>query len=274
MIVFSLLLLLLLLLLGSTLAVIEDISQIPIEDISQIPIVDISPLLIYEKQQSTANIDLLERRSYAIGQIHQALERYGLFYISNHSLSDSSASLLEQMEIFFAEPQTIKYSVKRNASNSRGFADDELTQQKRDLKEIFDVGQFPLWTNLSTRALENQRLDGVNLWPEEESSIPLSAFRTVVESHYNSCLYVARILVTAITESLTAGNARKIAYINEASHMHSSFLRLNHYSPALRDAIEVGQALGASGDVGFLGVSPHTDAGHYTHYIHYTHCIH
>jgi isopenicillin N synthase-like dioxygenase len=241
------------------------------QDHLSIPIIDISSLLAYTvaERNGAVQIDLQENRKRTIDHMHQALERWGLFHISNHSLHDSSTALMEQMEIFFDHPKDVKYSVKRNATNSRGYADDELTQQKRDMKEVFDVGQLELYTNLSTRATENQALDGVNLWPAiaGERGSGKSEFKSVVEAHYNACLEVARVLVRAITEYTAEDDPHKVAYLDEACDLHSSFLRLNHYSAALRDAYSDGNKedkTTASNDtdtVPFLGVSPHTDAG-------------
>ena len=45
------------------------------------------------------------------------------------------------MKLFFDSPQNVKNSIKRTESNSRGFADDELTKRLKDVKEILDIGQ-------------------------------------------------------------------------------------------------------------------------------------
>ena len=50
--------------------------------------------------------------------------------------ADLDSRAEQQMQEFFRLPLERKLQVKRTSTNSRGFADDELTKQKRDWKEI------------------------------------------------------------------------------------------------------------------------------------------
>eukprot|EP01050_Picozoa_sp_SAG11_P014800 SAG11_NODE_1859_length_4157_cov_6.963282_3_plen_96_part_00 len=50
------------------------------------------------------------------------------------------ADFEKQMKAFFSQPKTVKQQVRRTAKNSKGWYDDELTKQRVDWKEGFDVG--------------------------------------------------------------------------------------------------------------------------------------
>jgi isopenicillin N synthase-like dioxygenase len=155
------------------------------------------------------------------------------------------------MILFFNSSYSIKDSVRRQPNNSRGFADNELTKQKMDMKEVFDVGQ-ELYHNLSELAAAEQALDGENFWPIDDSLIH---FREIVEAYYEECKSLSEILIEAM---LTALNCESTRYIKESFHQHSSFLRLNYY-PVVNAEMEVSTD-GSLRDER-LGVSRHTDAG-------------
>ena len=103
-----------------------------------------------------------------------------MFYITNHGTESISKDFVKQVELFFESSKAVKNSVRRQANNSRGFADDEFTKQKIDTKEIFDVGHKPN-PFLPDDAIENRMLDGYNQWPIGEN---LENFRLVVENYY------------------------------------------------------------------------------------------
>ena len=63
-------------------------------------------------------------------------------------------------EAFFALPKEHKTRVKRQADNSRGWFDDELTKQKLDWKECFDFGA------------QDGHLDGTRMWMGTTSGRP------------------------------------------------------------------------------------------------------
>jgi len=130
--------------------------------------------------------------------------------------------------------------VERTASNAWGFYDRELTKNRRDWKQIFDVG-----------TLGEGRLAGnVPQWPAA-----LPAFRPTITAFATECERLARHLLGALSVNLGM----------PADHLggafgarHTSFLRLNYYprcaDPAAADAP-------ALPDAGQLGIHPHTDAG-------------
>ena len=66
------------------------------------------------------------------------------FQVVNHGIPLAVQQRMEeQMRAFFRLPLETKYLVKRTGTNSRGYADDELTKQRRDWKEMVDRPNSP-----------------------------------------------------------------------------------------------------------------------------------
>lgn len=196
-------------------------------------VIDVSPLL-----SNSSDVEKLVVRNL----IGTACRTWGMFYIVNHGTEDASKAFEEQSRIFFESPVSVKNSVRRLVNNSRGFADDELTKQKVDMKEIFDMGHKPV-QDLADDAPENRMLDGYNQWPVGPH---LQEFRSTVESYYLACSDLASVLLNAM--SLDLGIDPDI--FQNAFREHTSFLRLNYYPVSSHpDTIE-----------GSLGISRHTDA--------------
>ena len=201
---------------------------------NEIDVIDISPLL--------NNSTLAEKNAVKL-RIGAACRTWGMFYITNHGTESISKDFVKQVELFFESSKAVKNSVRRQANNSRGFADDEFTKQKIDTKEIFDVGHKPN-PFLPDDAIENRMLDGYNQWPIGEN---LENFRLVVENYYSACSELAAIILSAVAFDL--GIDSKI--FENAFKQHTSFLRLNYYP--------VFPKIDPTSD--FLGVNRHTDAG-------------
>ena len=147
------------------------------------------------------------------------------------------------MASFFALPLSSKLEIKRTANNSRGFANDELTKQLKDSKEILDLGGPHESDGLVV-------LDGTNQWPDP-STLPL--FRPIVSQYYAACEVVAaRILVALSLDLGVESEVFSSSFLN-----HSSFLRLNYYP--IRSSTDF--AIAADSGSPLLGISRHTDAG-------------
>lgn len=216
------------------------------------PTIDIDPLL-HPDRYSAESVRQVEN------DIAQASMNWGFFYIVNHGISsDLRSDLFEQMRIFFGSDKDVKYSIKRRHDNSRGFADDELTKQIVDSKEIVDIGQvhFP---NLSDEAQKNQLLDGTNLWPTAQH---LSNFKPVADRYYEACHRLSEILFTSLIGKLMCDGTKPSLSELTSFDSHSSFLRLNMY-PIVKFCdpnIDIdAQANCSRPDK--LGISRHTDAG-------------
>ena len=197
-------------------------------------VIDVSPL--YMKSTDA-------EKQIVRNLIGTACRTWGMFYIVNHGTEEASEAFEEQAKIFFDSPLSVKDSVRRQVNNSRGFADDELTKQKVDMKEIFDVGHKPV-QSLPDDAPENQMLDGYNQWPV---SPDLQHFRSTVESYYQACSDLALILLHAMSIDLGIDPNIFLRPFVE----HTSFLRLNYYPVPPH----------SEGHQESLGISRHTDAG-------------
>jgi len=192
----------------------------------------------------------------AVLQIAEASQKWGFFYITNYGFRKGLTEDLEKVSrAFFDSPTDVKNSVRRTRWNSRGFADDELTKQIQDAKEIFDVGHKPfpeLWDNAS----ENVVLDGFNQWPAPFPG--LSNFRIVIEEYFEACSTLSTILLKALGSGL--GLSMNSETFDNTFQNHSSFLRLNYY-PARYMIAEAPVEFKESVFGEHLGISRHTDAG-------------
>ena len=235
-----------------------------------IPQIDIAPLTM----NKTDGVEYSkEEQEKVIAQVKEALHKWGFFLATNHNINTTKESL-KQMEIFFRQSKERKYSVKRTVTNSRGFADDELTKRKKDQKELYDIGppnSVPP-EELSAAARKDQLIDGFNQWPEihdgvevfnddgtstmEVEADELRDFRYIMEHHYENCHHLSKILMNHLLQPFLEGNEQ---YQNILLDKHTSYLRLNYYSPDLSSAAE--EKHSDSGVDEVLGISRHTDAG-------------
>jgi isopenicillin N synthase-like dioxygenase len=82
---------------------------------------------------------------------------------------------------FFALPTETKRTIKRSASNSRGWFDDEYTKQKLDWKQCLDIGVEG----------RSDDIDGTNQWlgfPNSSPSDPpeYAEFREVMLRYFDA----------------------------------------------------------------------------------------
>ncbi|KAK3240507.1 hypothetical protein CYMTET_49649, partial [Cymbomonas tetramitiformis] len=113
-------------------------------------------------------------REECISQIRQACEHLGFFHVTGHGVEEH---LIQEFQTatrqFFSLEKDEKNFVKRNADNSRGYFDDELTKQKLDWKEAFDFGA-------QDGSLDGRSdVDGFNQWPANPPQ-----FRTVQTAYF------------------------------------------------------------------------------------------
>lgn len=193
------------------------------------PIIDISPLL----GAPAANGALDES---TVSQIRDACSKWGFFYVVGHGVSAELLSrFYEQQAAFFALPRPLKASIKRHATNSKGWYDDELTKNKRDWKEGFDLGA-------QEGSLDGRGLDGYNQWPGVDCALPL--FEPTCREYFAEAQRVA----TLLTRAMSQGLGMPANHFDSEFARHTSYLRLNYY-PVCPDPS------------GHRCISPHTDAG-------------
>ena len=207
-----------------------------------VPIVDFSRLLKGEVDHQ------------AQATIHRACCDSGFFYLSGFGMTaDETATVEKAMQWFFALPAEAKQSVARSEDNSRGYYNNELTKNIRDMKEVFDFG-FKNETNLPDDDELNKTQDGWNQWPVVDGS---TVFKSVLDDYFTHCTTVAMRLLDVLTANL---GAPMETLKGDFFPLHSSFLRLNYYPVGDPLALEMGEGTLAT-ESGNMGVHHHTDAG-------------
>lgn len=191
----------------------------------QVPVIDVS------------SIDAMRR-----AEIDAACRHWGFFQIVGHGIPESEIDEVRtMMSRFFALPADRKRAIERSAENPWGFYDRELTKNRRDWKEILDLGTDDTPGPFATAKVQ---------WPDD-----LPDFRPVMQRHFARCEAISYRLLGVIAKNLGAESGRLEADFGPS---HTSYLRLNHYpvcpDPAPPDA-------GFVPDTGTLGISHHTDAG-------------
>lgn len=193
------------------------------------------------KQIPTISLRELKTNNRAtIASLADACEHWGFFRLVELDLEKGATDrFLAAMKVFFSLPHETKRQLSRTQENPWGYFDQELTKNKQDWKEIYDLG-----LDQSDPQYQSQ-----TPWP---SSLP--GFRDTMLQWHHRCETISLILLGSIVQSLG------LAENSLAQHFtpdNSSFLRLNHYpvceTPA--DAVEDFPT------EGHLGIYHHTDAG-------------
>ena len=161
-------------------------------------------------------------------RLRAVCETRGFFSLSNHGISqDLQNQFIRVTSDFFSQPTDDKLKLERTEANPFGFYNKELTKNRLDWKEVFDI-------SLSPSTPTN--------WPED------AEFVHVMSDWHKACQRVAMTLLKAIFKSL--GLTLDPSFFQPE---HTSFLRLNYYPifPLTEDNLTEPQ----------FGVSHHTDAG-------------
>jgi isopenicillin N synthase-like dioxygenase len=187
------------------------------------------------------DISRLDDDPRALRQIHEACRDWGFFQIVGHGVPASLlAATHAAMRSFFALPIEAKRALERTATNSWGFFDRELTKNKRDWKQIFDVGPDETHGPLA---------GSVAQWPRH-----LAGFKEPIEAFYVACEALSFRMVGAIARCLQMPATSLDATFTPR---HSSFLRLNYY-PICDAPAAPASPLGGDGN---FGINHHTDSG-------------
>ncbi|KAG1702508.1 hypothetical protein DVH05_009458 [Phytophthora capsici] len=213
-------------------------------DVRQVPVVDIEALMAFtsESEVDSALRSVTDGALYKIiEEVRAAAREWGFFYIANHGLPEQEVETFQAaMRSFFNLPKEVKNTIRRSATNSRGYFDDELTKNKTDWKECLDFAGV----NEDGSATDKfERLgDDQNLWLEDKE---LPGFRQTMVQYYSRMEYISRRLLKVFAVAL----GEEPAFFDQFFQGdNSSFLRLNHY-PIAPEPEKT------------MGVYRHTDAG-------------
>ena len=165
-------------------------------------------------------------------RLADACEAWGFFRLVDHGISeDETSRFLDAADAFFALEMNDKLALRRTEDNPWGFFESELTKNRQDWKEIYDM------------AVEDTP------WP---ASLP--AFRDEMLHWHRRCEQISLALLRAVC--VTLGQSPEHLE-NCFSPVNTSFLRLNYY-PLCTEPADPGEDFP---DEGHLGIHHHTDAG-------------
>ena len=140
----------------------------------------------------------------------RACREWGSFVLLGHDIdAQLQQEALTQCQAFFTQPLAAKNRIRRSASNAWGFFDAELTKNRRDWKEIIDIGPAVTTGPLAGSAPQ---------WPD------LPGFRESMEQLSDSMHSIALTMVHNIARALQCQTDLCAPFAK-----HSSFLRLNYY---------------------------------------------
>ncbi|WP_340645904.1 2OG-Fe(II) oxygenase family protein [Phenylobacterium sp.] len=187
-------------------------------------------------------IDLAAPPARVRDQLARACADWGFFHLTNHGVDPVlMAAVIAEARGLFAAPAADKRALSRSRDNPWGYYDRELTKNRRDKKEIFDIGPdvagFPPTGDAFT---------GATPFPPWRT-----AFEPTARAYTAACEALCLRLLSVIASGLGVGSGA-LAPAFEGDH--TSFLRLNHYPTSDPMGDEAAAPPG-------LGIHHHTDAG-------------
>jgi isopenicillin N synthase-like dioxygenase len=188
-------------------------------------------------------IDLSGDAALVEAQVARACADWGFFHLVGHGLDDAlRARTLDEARAFFDGSAEAKRALSRSRDNPWGYYDRELTKNRRDKKEIFDVGPD----------VTGAQVHGDVFLGETPSPPDRPAFRRTAADWSTACEALCLRLLRPIATGLGAAPGA----LDEAFRgAHTSFLRLNHYPT--HDLLAGESDRQEAG----LGIHHHTDAG-------------
>jgi isopenicillin N synthase-like dioxygenase len=187
-------------------------------------------------------IDLAGEPAQVADAVARACAEWGFFHLVGHGPSqDLIDRTLAEARAFFAAPAQAKRALARNRDNPWGYNDRELTKQRRDKKQIFDIGP-----DAAALKIEGDVFSGETPFPEWQLSL-----KPAMRGWFEACEALSLRLLRPVAAGL---GADPDALAHDFDGAHTSFLRLNHYP--VRDLLE-----GEDAEPAGLGIHHHTDAG-------------
>jgi isopenicillin N synthase-like dioxygenase len=183
-----------------------------------------------------------------IEKLSHACEEWGFFQVTGHGIDPALRNkFFQNVEDFFLLPKSEKMHLSRTENNFWGYYDKELTKNKVDSKEIYDID-----ANLDE--LNLQRPEFPVPWPDNLLELKPTVLQWLAEVESLSQNLLGSIC-TALGESSATLNPFFLKN-------HTSFLRFNYYPDAVhRSADEPEKENEQEHSAEPLGIHPHTDAG-------------
>jgi isopenicillin N synthase-like dioxygenase len=187
-------------------------------------------------------VDLSDAPQGVAGEVARACADWGFFHLVGHRLDPALlAAALGEARAFFAGPAAAKRALSRSRENPWGYYDRELTKNRRDKKEIFDIGP-----DLAERPVAGDVFLGATPFPDWRPRL-----QPVARAYFQACEDLSFRLLRLVASGL---GAPAQVLTGAFAGVHTSFLRLNHYPT--RDPAEASADRPAG-----LGIHHHTDAG-------------
>ena len=177
--------------------------------------------------------------NFALNSVRKACETTGMFRLTEHGLESQSENFLKNMKAYFSQPLEHKKLLERSENNPWGYFDSELTKNKRDWKEIFDL----------VATSSNDVFESEMRWPEAPK-----LFKEINLDWHKKNRDIAITLLGKISLTLGAPEEELTKFFTKED---TSFLRLNHYPVCNHPAKSHRDYAGD----GHLGIYDHTDAG-------------
>ena len=175
-----------------------------------------------------------------ISDLSAACSEHGFFRLADHGVkADLINGLLKVSRAFFALPERQKQINARTEERPWGYFDQELTKNRPDWKEIFDLGL----------SVEDARSELVMSWPNEPED-----FKKITLNWHRLCDGISLTIIRAISVSLGREADCLSDYFRPTN---TSFLRLNYY-PVCSNPANADLDMPVEGH---LGIHHHTDAG-------------
>lgn len=187
-------------------------------------------------------IDMADTPAAVEAAVAWACADWGFFHLVGHGLDeDLIVSAIGEARTFFAAPIAAKRALARNRDNPWGYNDRELTKNRRDKKQIFDIGP-----DAAALKVAGDVFSGATPFPDWQPGL-----RPAMRAWFDACEGLCMRLLRPVATGL---GADRDALVGDFDGVHTSFLRLNHYP--LDDLLADKGAEPAG-----LGIHHHTDAG-------------
>jgi len=185
-------------------------------------------------------------RDAFLDQLRTSARDIGFFYLINHGVNDElQRAVQHEARRFFALSDEQKQQVAMiHSPHFRGYnrAASELTRGKPDWREQFDIGAERPALQLDENAPRWRRLQGPNLWPEEQP-----ALKTTLLEWQKSMTEMAIVLLRAFAEALALPADAFDALYGNKPNEHIKLIRY----PG-QESSQSNQGVGAHKDSGFL----------------------